>query len=219
MSGFLDGKIWGPDVSQYWPVKDWDALAASGATFFAAKASEGAHTVDATFAAHRDGFRDRTEFTTGVWYHFFHAEKDPASQAELFARTVGELRPRERLCLDFEIHSYSTIDPTVLQRHGLEYLEAFFAELDQQGILTGTRPIIYTGARHWQAIGNPAWQRAQEIDLWVARYHDPPIPPDTLPAHWRRWYVWQWTDNKAGVSNPIPGIGACDVNIIDDADE
>ena len=29
---------WGPDVSHYRPVQDWKALAASGATFFGAKA-------------------------------------------------------------------------------------------------------------------------------------------------------------------------------------
>jgi lysozyme len=217
MSGFLDGKIWGPDVSQYWPVKDWDALAASGATFFAAKATEGSHFVDAAFISHRDGFRARPEFSIGVWYHFFHAEKDPASQAELFAQTVGELRPRERLCLDFEGHSYATLEPDVLRRHGLGFIEAFFDELDQYDILKGTRPLVYTGLRHWQALGNPTWVRAREIDLWVARYHDPPMPPDGLPQPWRSWYALQWTDNKTGVSSPVDGIGDCDVNVLNDS--
>ena len=211
---FIDGKTWGPDVSQWRPVKDWEALATSGPTFFGAKATEGAHFVDNTFAAHRSGFRARPEFTVGVWYHFFHCEKSPEAQAELLAATVGELQPRERLCLDFESKSYLAIDPAVMRAHGLEYLEAFFARLDSLAVLAGTRPLIYTSDRHWDAIGNPAWERAAEIDLWVPRYHDPPKEPDRLPSPWSQWTAFQWTDGDAGVHFPVAGVGLCDVNVI-----
>jgi GH25 family lysozyme M1 (1,4-beta-N-acetylmuramidase) len=205
---------WGVDVSHWVPVRYWDALADSGATFFAAKATEGAYTIDPSFAHHRDGFRERDEFTMGVWYHFLLCGKDPAAQAELFARTVGALQPRERICLDFEAGSYNNIDPAVLAKHGVEFLEAFFLELDAIGLAAGTRPLVYTHAASWAAIGNPAWPRAQEIDLWAARYHDPPAPPASLPAPWKEWTVWQWTDNQTGVKWPVPGVGSCDVDVL-----
>ena len=211
---FTDGKAFGPDVSHWSPVKDWAALAASGATFFGAKAAEGAYTIDPTFAAHRDGFRARPEFALGVWYHFFDVKKDPCVQADLFAHAVGKLAPRERLCLDFESKSYANVDSAVLRAHGLSYLEAFFRELDDIGIAAGTRPLLYTTAEAWAAIGNPTWDRASEIDLWVPRYHNPPMPPTALPEPWRTWNVWQFTDNLTGMHFPVPGCGPCDVNVV-----
>jgi GH25 family lysozyme M1 (1,4-beta-N-acetylmuramidase) len=213
----IAGLEWGPDVNGWWPVLDWEKLAASGATFFAAKACEGAHTVDHHFEAHRDGFRQHCgTFTRAVWYTMFHFEKDPAAQADLLARTVGELGPRETLCCDFEGTSYGKVAPSIVTAHGLSYLEAFYARLDVLGVLpAGVRPMIYTSNRHWLAIGNPAWERAEKIDLWVPRYASPePKEPKVLPKPWRSWTVLQWTDNDTGISAPVPGIGRCDVNVL-----
>lgn len=206
----------GVDVSHWTPVRDWDAFVGSGATFFGAKACEGTAVVDPTFAAHRDGFREHcAEFTMAVWYTMFHCKKDPVSQAELLADTVGELGPRERLCLDFEETSYSAVEPAVLKRFGLGYLEAFFARLDSLGALGGTRGIVYTGIRHWQVLGDPEWPRAQQLDLWVARYAKPaPLPPASLPRPWPYWSILQWTDGQTGIVAPVPGIGVCDRDAI-----
>lgn len=210
----LNGRCWGPDVSKWRVVHDWRKLVGSGATFFAAKATEGVHTVDPTFRANQTGFLAQPEFTLGVWYHFFHCEKSPEDQADLFAKTVGVLGPRERLCLDFEGKSYEAIEPHVMQDHGLELLEAFFARLDALGVLAGTRPLLYTAARHWVAIGNPPWGRAAGIDLWVARYSDPPKLPAAIPSPWATWSIWQWTDGDHGVHFSVPGVGLCDVNVL-----
>lgn len=213
---YVDDKIWGPDVSKWRLVSDWGALAASGATFFGAKATEGVRTVDPTFAENLEGFRSRPEFVMGVWYCFLHCEKSPADQAELLARTVGGLQPRERLCLDFEGKSYLTIEPKIMSMHGLDYLEEFYARLDTLGILGGSRPLIYTSARHWDAIGNPSWARADQVDLWVPRYHKPPLEPVRLPSPWKKWTVFQWTDGDQGERFQVPGIGLCDVNVVSD---
>ena len=217
----ISGMPWGPDCNHFHPVHDWAALASSGATFFGAKATEGAHTVDSTFEFHRDGFRANcSTFTKAVWFHFFHCEKDPVSQAELFADTVGELQSRETLCCDFESKSYENgsghIDPAVLRAHGLQYLETFYARLDSLGAIpAGVRPMIYTSAQHWQAIGNPAWARAAEIDLWVPRYHLPdPAAPAMLPPPWATWTVLQYTDGDQGIHRDVPGVGLCDCNVL-----
>jgi GH25 family lysozyme M1 (1,4-beta-N-acetylmuramidase) len=206
---------WGPDVNHWHPVRDWSSLGPSDATFFGAKATEGAHTVDDQFEQHRDGFRAHCDsFTAAVWYHFFHAEKDSVTQAEHFADVVGPLEPRERLCCDFEGMSYKNVD-LGLMRHGLQYLEAFYARLDSLGVLAGTRPLIYTSAQHWQAIGNPAWARAASIDLWTARYFPgTPKAPDVLPSPWPSWSVLQYSDGNNGVVREVPGVGLCDVNVL-----
>lgn len=209
---------WGVDVNGYHPVKDWAKFAASGARFFGAKATEGAHTVDATFERHRDGFRAHAEsFDLAVWYHFFHCEKDPGAQAELLAATVGTLGPKERLCCDFEEKGYSKVEPAALLAHGIGWLETFFARLDALGILAGTRPMIYTSARHWIALGNHVWQRAASIDLWTARYFPREVrEPDKLPRPWPTWAVLQYTDGNNGPHRDVPGVGLCDCDVLAD---
>ena len=206
---------WGPDVSHYHPVKDWIAFANSGATFFAAKATEGAHTVDATFEAHRDRFREHCQhFALGVWYHFFHCEKDPTAQAEHFSRVVGPMGPREMLCLDFETKSYSNVDPASLLAHGLAWLEQFYTRLDEvQGACA--RRLIYTSDRHWLVLGNRAWERSASIGLWTARYFPTEArEPDRLPRPWDRWSILQYTDGDAGPHRDVQGIGFCDCNVL-----
>ena len=214
---FVGERIWGPDVNGWHPVQDWEKLAASGARFFAAKACEGAHTVDAQFEFHRDGFRRYCGgFTKAVWYTMFHCEKEPAAQAELLARTVGALGPRETLCMDFESTSYQRIDPVVLRSHGLAFIEAFCARLNTLGILGIERPVIYTSYRHWDQLGDPEWDDgAEAIDLWVPRYAKPePLPPKLLSRPWPAWLIHQWTDNDTGIHAPVDGVGACDVNVL-----
>jgi GH25 family lysozyme M1 (1,4-beta-N-acetylmuramidase) len=207
---------WGPDLNHYHFIRDWNALATSGATFFGAKATEGAHTVDDQFENHRDGFRANCQgFTMAIWYHFFHAEKDPVTQAEHFADVVGPLGPRERLCCDFEGVSYRNVDLGLMRLHGLQFLEAFYARLDSLGILAGTRPLIYTSDQHWKVIGDPAWQRAAGMDLWVPRYHLPdPAAPSKLPSPWATWQILQYTDGDKGIHQDVPGCGLVDCNVL-----
>lgn len=207
---------WGPDVSHWKPVRDWVALAASGATFFGAKATEGAHAVDDQFERHRDGFRANCPtFTMAIWYHFFHAETDPSTQAEHFADVVGPLQPRERLCCDFEGKSYSSVPLPQMRAFGLRYLDAFYTRLESLGVLAGSRPLIYTSDQHWQVIGNPAWPRADGMDLWVPRYHLPdPAAPTQLPSPWATWQVLQYTDGDQGIHQEVPGVGFCDCNVL-----
>jgi GH25 family lysozyme M1 (1,4-beta-N-acetylmuramidase) len=213
------GKFWGPDVSKWRPIKDWGALVASGAQFLGAKACEGVLTTDPTFKSVRDGFRAHPEFKLGVYYSFIHFEKSPESLAELLIKLVGTLDPRERLCVDFESKSYDGIEPFTVKRHGLEYLDRFFDTLERSGVLNGSRPFMYTSFRHWLAMGDPSWERAETMDLWVPRYHSPnPLPPDRLPVPWSDWTIFQWTDGggpgSTGLYHDVPGIGCCDVNFV-----
>jgi GH25 family lysozyme M1 (1,4-beta-N-acetylmuramidase) len=215
MSLDITSMEWGPDVSSYRPVKDWRALETSGATFFAAKATEGVHMVDQTFARHSNGIRTiGPAFKMVVYYHFFHAEKSPEDQADNFASAVGELAENERVCCDFEGKSYAAVDPWTIRTHGIEFLDRFYAVLEDRGLLAN-RGLIYTSAQHWRAIGNPAWSRSSSIDLWVPRYHSPdPKGPDVLPAPWPTWSVLQYTDGDKGIHREVPGIGLCDVNVV-----
>jgi GH25 family lysozyme M1 (1,4-beta-N-acetylmuramidase) len=205
---------WGPDVSHYHPVKDWEAFNRSGATFFAAKATEGEHAVDQKFEYHREGYRTYcSSFTVCVWYHFFRMDRDPVNQAEHLVESVGDLGTAETLCCDFEGGSYDKIAPSLVRANGLKFLDSFYRRLLSLGLLYADRPLLYTSYRHWEAIGNPTWDLASDVDLWVPRYNAVPQPPDKLPKPWIDWKVLQYTDGDAGVHKNVDGVGLCDCNV------
>jgi GH25 family lysozyme M1 (1,4-beta-N-acetylmuramidase) len=206
---------WGPDVNSYHPVSDWEAFSKSGATFFAAKATEGENYVDKTFIGHRDGFREHCgSFTLAIWYHFFSLKRNPMKQAEHLADLVGPLGKGETLCCDFEGKAYDGLDPRFVSDNGLRFLEVFYSRLDSLGVVKNVVPFIYTSHRHWVAIGSPVWSRAETMKLWVPRYAPEPKAPKKLPNPWASWSVLQYTDGNSGVHRDVPGVGLCDCNVV-----
>jgi GH25 family lysozyme M1 (1,4-beta-N-acetylmuramidase) len=117
------------------------------------------------------------------------------------------------LCCDFEGKSYANVEQASLLAHGLEWLERFYAALENAIGQCG-RMVIYTGARHWNSIGNPEWARAASLDLWVARYNDACEPPVRLPRPWATWSIWQFTDGNDGPHLDVPGVGMCDCSVL-----
>lgn len=182
---------WGPDVSHWRPVASWSDLVASGASFFAAKATEGEGNTDPTFAAHQGGARAQP-FALCVWYHLAR-QGDPQVQAERFLSAVGPLADNERLALDTERSSF--VDA--------RWIGAFLDCLP-----TDRRPILYTSNAVWQGMGNPPFPRASGVDLWLPRYGSAAEP--VIPAPWNAWSIWQHSQ-----STEVPGIqGPCDTNLL-----
>ena len=200
---------WGCDVSHWNDVKDWGKLTASGATIFGAKCSDAAYA-DSTFQHHRDGFRQRSEFLLGVWFHFGRMSGPADQQARRLIELVGELGPRERLCLDFEEPSFCGLMGQSLKDKALPWLDLFFSTL-LSGACAAKRPFLYTSQRIWQTIGNPAWTLADEIDLWLPRYSASMFPP-LVPTPWTVWKLWQCSDGTIPPS-VIPGVGPCDTDV------
>lgn len=183
-------RVAGVDVSHWHPVTNWGILA-QHASFIGIKATEGETYVDPMLGVHRGGFR-ASSLALGIYFHFAR-RGDAVVQAKHFAAAVGELGPHERLCLDLERDIVS-----------LDWVNAFYGEL-MGSACGGTRPLIYTSARIWQTLGDPAWDLAADIDLWVPRYSS---EEPALPSPWAAWKIWQWSESAtvAGISGP------CDAN-------
>ncbi|MGE5304108.1 MAG: GH25 family lysozyme [Alphaproteobacteria bacterium] len=63
----------------------------------------------------------------------------------------------------------------------------------------GRRPIIYTKARVWNDLGNPA--QFADCPLWVVDYQSVDNP--VLPLPWSKFSFWQFAENLRG--NGIQG--------------
>lgn len=193
----------GIDVSHWKPVKDWGALRAAGVSFVGIKASEGVTYVDPTFRRHQEEFR-KHDFALGIFYHFARSG-NPITQAERFLDVVGKLRANERVCLDLEV---SPMQRPIL---ALEWVNTFYNII--LGAACGPeRPFIYTSKRFWRTIGDPLWDLASEVDLWVPRYNAEGSAP-AVPHPWTScgWTIWQWTDGEYP-EHVTPGVGKCDAN-------
>lgn len=167
----------GVDVSHWKPVKDWPALVASGVRFVGMKATEGNSYVDDTLRNHIRGFRTSL-LPLGVYYHFPRPGSAKA-QAERLVNTIGTLgmgplQANERLALDVEGSG-----PTENPKDAIGWIDEFAKTIFE---LTKRFPIIYTSKRVWRALGNPSWELAPQIDLWLARYNTK-LEPE-LPTPW-----------------------------------
>lgn len=193
----------GIDVSHFHRVTDWAQLLAARFTgqqisFFGAKATQGTTMVDPTFAQHRDGFRaacvSNFQLRMGQYYHYCGGG-DPRAEAAHFLQTVGPMTSVERLVLDVE----GNIPPHI------DWVQAFIAALPAK-----PRPFVYTSARIWAAMGNPAWPDATvgNVELWTPRYDDETAEP-AIPPPWSFWRFWQISE-----SYPCPGVdGPCDMSV------
>lgn len=56
------------------------------------------------------------------------------------------------------------------------------------------KPMIYTKARVWSELGNPA--QFSDCPLWVVDYHSTDAP--TVPPTWSRFSFWQYAENLHG---------------------
>ena len=64
-------------------------------------------------------------------------------QAHRLVELVGELGPRERLCLDFEEPSFCGLQGQSLKDQALPWLDTFFQTL-LDGACVAKRPFLYT---------------------------------------------------------------------------
>jgi lysozyme len=169
----------GIDVSHHSGSIDWKAVSAQGPAFVYLKATEGVDDADPSFAEHWRALGE-LGIPRGA-YHFYVTEDDPEQQARFFLSvaplTPGDLPP----VVDVETLGHDTAGPVApgLQRY-LDVIER----------ATGRAPVIYTGARFWNAHFDASFAR---YPLWVAE--------PTLPSGWTEWLLWQFQGDA-----PIPGV-------------
>ena len=169
-----------------------DAYDINPVSFVFIKATEGVSMVDKDFSRNWKE-AGRSGLKRGA-YHFFRSSKDGTAQAELFIRTVGDLRFKDLPpVLDIEtIHRGGSRKR--LNEEAIKWLKAVESHY-------GKKPIVYTGSSFARDY------RSKDITdnylVWVAHYEK------VLPS-FEGWTWWQFTD-KAVVKG-VPGL--VDLNVM-----
>lgn len=155
-------------------------------SFVFIKATEGISLVDPDF---KKNWKDagRSGLRRGA-YHFFRSSKDGAAQAELFIRTVGDLRFKDLPpVLDIEtIHRGGSAKR--LNEEALKWLEIIEEHY-------GKKPVVYAGASFAKDFLGK--EITENYPVWIAHYEKD--TPD-----FKDWTWWQFTD-KAVVKG-VPGL-------------
>ena len=182
--------VHGIDVSAYQGRINWPEVARNRVRFAFIKASEGSSLRDPRFA--RNWRNARAAGVLCGAYHYFQPNRDGATQAELFERTVplapGDLPP----VLDVEAASFH--DVAVMRREVAVWLRLVEAHY-------GVRPILYSNHSFYQ---HHLAGHFDDYPLWLAHYEV------ARPALARsRWIIWQHSDEAY-----VPGIrGVVDFNV------
>lgn len=179
------------DLSHYQQHVDWPALKAEGVVMAIAKASEGVSIADDMYERH---IENATAYgiLTGA-YHFFHPSQDPVAQAKHFLSIAGK---QKFMALDWE-----TTDkmPTKADRDaGWAFLEVLAA--------AGKQKWLYTGPYFGAALALDA--RFADAKLWIAHYGPKPEVGPLVPAPFRGWDMWQYSDASGMDHNLFNGTEA-----------
>jgi GH25 family lysozyme M1 (1,4-beta-N-acetylmuramidase) len=201
--------VFGVDVSGWDGSVDWNAAADSGIEFAFAKATEGVHFKDRTWADNRAGMLALGErFVPGA-YCFLRGDADIAQQVEIFLDTVGDVS-QLMIALDVETQENAARQATVAD--AMKWVAIFKSH-------TGGHPVVgYVPRWYWDQNGQGDLSFFDA--LWESHYLSGEGTPeelhDRVPTGWWRPYgngtvsILQFTE-----SCTVPGFpeGPCDVNI------
>ena len=188
----------GIDVSHYQGDVRWHDVAGSNVKFAIAKATEGNASVDALFRKNWDAIQAAGLFRGA--YHFGRPGGDARTQAVHFHAVVGALGFRDLPpVLDLEVADGHDAERV------LSWARAF---VDKGEELFGRKLMIYTGSFWRSALRNSNVGFFGERALWLAGYVSE--PKLIVPASWKRWTFWQYTDGSGNKPQTVPGVGPCD---------
>ena len=193
----------GVDVASHQGQPDWRAVAASGVTFAITKATGGTWYSNPTFA--RNWLEIKAAgMVRGAYHYAFESSGQPLpgdgpeAEAEYFVKAIeraGGVAAGDLLALDIEDGN------GLLGERCLRWLRRVEA-------LTGTRPLVYTGAWFAGPHGLAKTPELADYALWLAAYQ---AQPPAAPAPWDTVAIWQHTDKGS-----VPGIaGGVDMNRFD----
>jgi len=194
------GAPWGIDVSHHQGTIDWQKVASTGCAFAYLKATEGATFKDRTFRSNRSRAK-ASGIITGA-YHFFRTSVSVDAQLDNFAAALGVVEEGELPpVIDVEIPSQWT-RLSVARRNELiyDFIEGVRSRLGRH-----INPVIYLSPSFTDDVleNDPG---LKDHPLWLAHYTSASKP--RVPAPWRIWTFWQWTERGR-----VDGISAyCDVN-------
>lgn len=166
----------------------------AGVKFVFHKATEGLSFKDQLYPSRRSQVAG-----VGIPFGAYHFARPGRSNGRTQARyflSVAQVRPGDmRPMLDLE-------DRGGLTRAQLSaWVKDFVDEVVAQ---TGVKPFIYTPFDLDSTFDCP---------LWVARYSDAMSAP-RVPAPWKTYSVWQFSNGVFGSPTSVAGIGHCDLNTL-----
>jgi lysozyme len=182
----------GIDVSNHQGIVNWAKVSGAGMAFAFAKASEGTGFRDSFFDRNWQGMKN-AGLLRGA-YHFFRAQTNATTQANLFIQMVKRLDPGDL--------------PPVLD---VELADGASAAVIVQGIrqwvqrvqdALGRDPMIYTGPSFWRTQTGNSSAFSQTLPLWIAHYG---VAKPTIPDNWPFHTFHQFTDSGSvnGVSGNV----------------
>jgi lysozyme len=193
-------RLFGIDVSHHQGELSWSNVASGGVDFCFIKATEGTSFVDNRFERNWQGAQAAGLFRGA--YHFGRVGADAATQAAHFHAVVGPLGFRDLPpVLDIEEADGHSAEEVV------RWTKEFLIKAKE---LFGRTPVVYTGHFWREQMKNPDDKFFGDHPLWLAGY----VSELNLkvPAAWKRWTFWQYTEGTHNGPKAIPGVPPCDQN-------
>lgn len=189
------------DLSHHNDVDDWGKVYASGVRGVIHKASQGTGFVDPQYEKRKADAK-----AAGLlWgcYHFGDAS-DVTKQVEKFLSVAGS-DPDTLLALDFEPNGSNTMSLAQAK----QFLQMVYDK-------TGQRPILYSGNLLKEGLKGKADPFFSAHRLWICQYG----PRAVLPPGFSNYWLWQYTDGKAGPTpHGLSGVsGFVDLNVYSGSD-
>jgi GH25 family lysozyme M1 (1,4-beta-N-acetylmuramidase) len=183
----------GLDVSSYQGNVNWAQVAAAGAQFAYAKATEGTYYTNPYFAQ-----QDTGSYGAGLVrgaYHFANpSNSSGAAQADYFAANGGAWSADNQTlpgALDIEYDPYGSECYGLTDSQMVDWIASF---LNEYHAVTGRWAAIYSTTDWWTTCTGNSSNFAANDPLWIARYN---TTPGQLPAGWSSYTFWQYADQGA----------------------
>ncbi|MEV6302901.1 GH25 family lysozyme [Actinoplanes sp. NPDC051861] len=194
-----DYSVRGVDVSHHQGTINWSQVAASGERFSYAKATEGTHFTDPSYAANNSGAKAAGLYAGA--YHFARPDRNTGTaEANWFLDRAGYVKDGKTLppMLDIEWPWEGSGSPSpcygLSTSQMVSWIRAF---VNQVKARTGVDAVIYTNPNWW----NPCTGSSTafgSLPLFHATYAS---SPGSLSAGWSRWTIWQYTSTGS-----VPGV-------------
>ena len=188
---------------------NWRLVRSSGVHFVLIKATEGAGramtaSTNSWFTADWRGAQ-----TAGLLRGAYHYARPrlPAStavsDAKRFVAVINSAgHGRGELAPVLDLEETGGLSPKALSNWTATWLS-------EVTLLTGRRPIIYSGKGFWTSyLGNTS--RFASYPLWIA-HHTAAVQPAALPGSWKSWSFWQYssTGRIAGIKTAVDLSFSC----------
>jgi GH25 family lysozyme M1 (1,4-beta-N-acetylmuramidase) len=176
-------------------VQDFHRVKAAGVIGIIHKATQGTGNTDSAYAGRRQMALDAGL----LWgaYHFNDGEP-VAAQVQHFL-DAAKPDANTLMCLDFEDNRASNMT--------LDQAKDFLSRLKGAGI---ARPVIYSGNRAKDLLGEHVDAELGSYRLWLAQYG----PHAVVQPSWKTYWLWQFTGD--GIGQPphtIDGIATHGIDI------